>query len=238
LNKKILDISKKNAIQYNSKNFFRFPKTIIKNEIWAKLPQAARSIFPVIGVHCNAQGQCFPGEKTIARLSGRTEKIVRKGINALAELDCFHVNPYITKRGKRSKKFKLNLPRNFKEGAMFPFFRDIVDSGQWNKLTPCAQALYPVMRCFGFVDQYLLADIDPDFDTPMVNEDFKTQYAERKFDLFEGQKSVLCEFAGISSKSFKSAIYNLYLNKLVVYYSNDWWSGMLVFLRNSSELIR
>ncbi len=66
--------------EINYINFFRFNKALVTQKLWANLPKASKSVYPVILVHCNAKGMAFPGQKTIAILSGRTEKTVREGI--------------------------------------------------------------------------------------------------------------------------------------------------------------
>ena len=63
--------------------FFKWDKSLIESKKWAALPKAAKSIFPVIAVHCNAKGECNPSQRKIADLSGRTEKTVSEGIKAL-----------------------------------------------------------------------------------------------------------------------------------------------------------
>jgi hypothetical protein len=69
--------------EINYTNFFKFDKELVRSGKWANLRKASKSVYPVILVHCNARGTAFPGQETIAILSGRTEKTVREGIKGL-----------------------------------------------------------------------------------------------------------------------------------------------------------
>lgn len=87
---------------------FWFDKKLIENKNWAALKSSSKAIYPVIGCHCNKLGEAFPSEMRIAILSGRTDKIVRKGIIGLEEFPGIKIKNYITKRGRRSKRFTIS----------------------------------------------------------------------------------------------------------------------------------
>ena len=67
------------------------------------------------------QGEAFPSEQTIAILSGLTDKVVREGIRGLDGFPGFSFEQYVTRRGRRSNKFQLEMLRNSERGAGFPF---------------------------------------------------------------------------------------------------------------------
>ncbi|MGA9538456.1 MAG: helix-turn-helix domain-containing protein [Desulfobacterales bacterium] len=121
--------------------FFRFDKKWIENKNWALLPMASKAILPVIGCHCDANGNAFPGERRIAILSGLSDKTVRKGIRGLEALPGFESEPYVTSRLKKSKKFTLELP-SLERGRFFSFHKFILESGIWRGLSTVAKAVY------------------------------------------------------------------------------------------------
>jgi len=195
----------------NCGNFFRFDKMIIRKKIWAKLPTASKTIYPVIGVHCNAEGVAFPSELTIAKLSGCTEKTVREGIKGLMGLRGFHKERYITYRGQRAIKYRLN-PLPVEKGRAFFFHKVIIEGGNWSQLTPTARALYPVLRLFSFHDYYeylIREDLDPSYNDNM------DLYKERKYDFLIADIDVIAEHAGISIRSIPPAMKALQENYLL-----------------------
>jgi len=198
----------------NQTNFFWFDKKVIENLNWALLPKSSKAVFPVIACHCDENGIAFPSERTIAILSGRTEKIVRSGINGLDGFPGFQWDTWKTRRGKRAKKYQLELPK-YRKGTVFPFFKETLESGHWRELVPTAQALYPVLRYFGF------------FNLDFYNEAEETEFGEIEFmDVYENRHydfvytdclTGLAKHAGISRRSIYGAIDCLRKNNLFEY---------------------
>ena len=197
---------------FDHTQFFWWPKKLIQDKNWAILPAASKAIWPVIACYCNKNGLAFPGEQTIAVLAGRTDKKVRDGISNLKDFPDFSVEYYNTRDGRRSKKFHVELPASSVKGNAFPFHKHLLESGAWRELKPSAQALYPVMRCFGFFD----LDMYQEFEN--MDEDvgdFDEIYRNRKFDFCHAHKDILAESAGISRKSLYRALHNLAQTSLV-----------------------
>ncbi len=211
--------------------FFWWDKKLIENKNWALLPKSAKAIYPVIACHCNKKGEAFPGEQTIAILSGRTEKKVREGIRDLEGFSGFEWHNYLTKRGRRSKKFHVTFPP-IEKGRSFPFFKFILESGFWRELKPSAQALYPVMRHFAYFDYEMYVDKEClDYDPELFDEIFK----ERDYDFCEAEKSIMAEYAGIARRSLPVALKNLEENFLIE--STNEPLGWKVFLRSRGNRI-
>lgn len=190
-------------------SFFWFEKHLIRNLNWAALPKASKAIYPVIRSHCNKTGDAWPGEETISTLCGRTEKIVRSGIRDLEKLKFpgIRVEPYMTKRGHRSKRFSCKIP-GYKKGELFPFHKDIILGANWSLLKPTAQALYPVMRYFGYADFYEYAD-DELSNVESEKHNGWSNFRDREYDFCEADPRVLCEYAHIASRSYREAIADL-----------------------------
>jgi hypothetical protein len=200
---------------------FWFDKKLIENKNWAALPPASKSVYPVIACYGNEKGESFPGEQTIAILSGRTDKIVRKGIVGLEDFPGVTVFPYITRRGRRSKRYIIE--RHKERGRCFPFYREVFEAGNWLHLKPSAQALYPVMRHYGYFDVH-------DYDTDLSPNDFfedSENFRAREYEFCEAEIDILAEYAGITKRSVYDAIKNLEQCKLI---EKDDYGGWKVFL--------
>jgi hypothetical protein len=180
--------------------FFRFSKKLVREKFWAELPPASKSIYPVIGVHCNAKGSAFPGQLTIAILSGRTPKTVRHGIRGLEKLPGFKAKPDVTSIGQRSYRYYIQPPPK-EPGASFFFNKDIITGGNWLHLKPSAQALYPVLRTFAFFDPEAYDGSAPFY--------WSEAYRDRQFDFVNMDFEVMAEYAGISKRSLDSALQSL-----------------------------
>lgn len=194
----------------NRDAYFFFEKDLITNMNWAMLPKSSKAIYPVIRSYCNKDGKAFPGEGVISAQSGRTEKIVSGGIKGLEGFPGIRIEKYITKRGRHSKRFSCKIPE-YKKGAIFPFHREILLGGNWSLLKPTAQALYPVMRHFGYADYYEYWETaeegtKQEMDVPDWNTD---DFKNREFDFCEAEPSILCEYAHISRRSYNEAINDL-----------------------------
>jgi hypothetical protein len=197
--------------------FFRFDKRWIENLNWARISPAAKAVLPVIACHCNERGESFPGEEVIAALSGRTAKIVRQGIRDLEGFPGFSCERYLTRRGKKGKRFNLVLPPKGERGRSFFFHRGIIDGGIWRKrsseqdragLIPTAQALYPVMRYFSRYDTDENGNIEKLYD-------FSDHYANRSWELCDAEIGQLARFAGIDRRAVKDAMQSLHSNFLL-----------------------
>lgn len=195
----------------NWTQYSRFDKRWIENMNWARTTKTARAIFPVILSHCNECGESFPGEETIAALSGLTEKSVRKGIHDLEGFPGFDWWYYLTRRGKRGKRFSIKLPPKGEKGRSFFFYRGVMDGGIWCNLKSSAQALYPVMRHFARYDQYE----DEAMESADVGEDFLDVFTKRTWELCSAEIGMLARYAGINRRSVTEALKGLETNFLI-----------------------
>jgi hypothetical protein len=210
----------------NLNQFFWWDKKLIENMNWAVLPKSSKAIFPVIACHANSKGEAFPGEQTIAILAGVSDKIVRKGIRGLETFPNFRCDYYVSRRGKRAKKFFLNIPSNNSGHNAFPFYKFILESGIWRKIKPSAKSLYPVLRYFGFFDINLYADLE---NLEICEADFEEVFPDRKYDFCEADPGILAQFAGIHRNSINAALDDLANNFLIESYGYLEWK---VFLRS------
>jgi len=189
--------------EINEINFFTFEKKLILEKQWAALPPAAKSIFPVICSHCNAEGSCYPSEQTIAILSGCTAKTVQTGLKGLRSMEkVFHIKKKLTNIGHHRNTYQIDFPEQ-KKGIMFPFHKSIIESGNWSLLTRSAKALYPVMRAFSFWEDNLTDQFDID------------DYKEREYDFVNAERDVLNDHAGIHGSTFYKALHSLQENYFI-----------------------
>lgn len=177
---------------------------------WARISPAAKAVLPVIACHCNERGEAFPGEEVIAALSGLTAKSVRdSGIKkGLDGFPGFSWEYYLTRRGKRGKRFMIEFPPKGEQGQAFFFYRGIIDGGIWCGLKPTAQAIYPVLRHFA---RY---DIEEDESSEDPSE-FLDDYKKRRWELCSSEIGQLAKHAGIDRRSVAEAMANLKKNFLL-----------------------
>jgi hypothetical protein len=202
------------------------------NMNWAILPKASKAVFPVIACHCDKNGLSFPGERTIGILSGNTDKTVREGLRGLRDFPEFKMSYYITKRGRKAKRFFLNLPSQNLKGRSFPFYKFLLESGQWRELKPTAKALYPVMRHWGYFDIYKYAEEE---DLELDECDMNEIYPVREYDFCEAEKRLMAEHAGISVRSINGALVSLQNNFLVELLGGMY--GWKVYLKSKDQTI-
>ena len=215
---------------WDRKGHFWFDKKFIENKNWAVLPQASKSVFPVIACHRNDRGLAFPGEQRIGILSGLSDKTVRQGIKGLDDFPGLKINNYVTKRGRRSKKFNISKPPD-DPGRAFPFYKEILECGNWLHLKPSAHAVYPVMRYFGFFDNGLVFEAyTMETDTEYDLSEFDEIYRNRDWDFCEAELDILAEYAGITKRSIYGALKNLEECNLIEKYSDENLNGWKVFL--------
>ncbi len=221
----------------NQKQFFWFDRNLIKNMNWAMLSKSAKAVFPVIASHCDQKGRAFPGEETIAAIAGVTDKVAREGIKTLDGFPNFEWSNYLTRRGKRGKKFFLKLPSSSKQGKAFPFYKFIFDSGIWSELKPTAKALYPVMRHFSYLnlEDYLNYQSESQGLEEEPAEFFEEgdAFKQRDFEICEAEPVILAKFAGIHRNSLGSALINLEHNCLIE--PDDESDAWRVFLRSKDN---
>jgi len=103
-------------------------------------------------------------------------------------------------------RYKVAFPP-WERGLIFLFHKAIIEGGNWSRLTPTAQALYPVLRTYAFFDheEYMMREDDFEFDA----DDFLSLYKNREYDFVDADIDILTEYAGISKQSVRPA-----LNKL------------------------
>lgn len=192
----------------NEVQFFLMRKDWIDSGAWAALPKASKAVLPVIAAHVNQHGIAFPGERTIAILSGRTDKVARSGIEGLASFPGLNIKNTVTPRGHRMKIFRLDLPnpKDKRKRGSFPLYRAVFDGGNWRQLKPSAQALYPVMRHFGFFDLDFFAHLE---DLSISREEFKEYYLSRPYDLCNAEIGEMARLAGIDRRSMGEALESL-----------------------------
>jgi hypothetical protein len=212
---------------WDSKGHFWFDKQLIENKNWANMTQAGKSVFPVIASHRNnLTGEAFPCERTIAILAGRSDKIVRNGIRDLEDMPGIEFKHYITRKGRKSKKFFIDKPPNEK-GRAFPFYKAVLETGIWSRMKPTAQALYPVMLHFGYYDPDIYSTIEDDSSSIEDPIDF---FPNRKWDICDADLDILSSYAGITQRSIKAALLNLESVKMIES-DNKLSRGWKVFIR-------
>jgi len=210
-----------NPEKINYEQFFLFDKEIIKDMRWASLPKVAKGIYPVIACHANKNGKAFPGETTIAILSGYREMKVREGTKKLEEFRMLDVSKKKTKKGYYRKEYKINLPKEEDQTKIFLFHKTIFEGGNWRELKHSAQALYPVMRCFSNFNADLYSEIE-NMDGVNKDDDFREMFRYREWDFCSETLNKMAKFSGITRRTIKEAINSLQENFLIEPIERGW----------------
>lgn len=183
--------------EINQVNFYRQSKPFVLRGHWAEMPKASKAIYPVIACHADEKGISYPGTETIAALAGIDSDTVTKGIKGLKDntLLVRKIETYVTCKGHSAYRYHLDFPA-MEKGLSFPFYKSLLEGGNWAMLNSSGKALYMAIRAYAFYDEYNLG---------FVMED----YVERTNEVCEADVKILCEFAGIHPKSFKSGLQSL-----------------------------
>ncbi|WP_319550377.1 helix-turn-helix domain-containing protein [Desulfogranum marinum] len=173
---------------------FWFDDRMIKDGTWASLSNGAKGVYVSIAVHCDEEGTAFPGEDTIAKLTGLSRKTVRKAINELAKAGLLRIERWKTKRGHSAKRYHVKkTPRD----TGFPFSKDIVATGTWGEMGSCGQAVYISMRNYCYWDGY------------EESYDSLTDFKERTFEYCSAEIEYLLEDTGVTKSTYYRGIKSL-----------------------------
>jgi len=198
----------------NYTNFFRFDKSLVIDKSWSKMPPAAKSIYPVIAVHCNKEGLSFPSQLTIAILSGTVTKTVRTGIEFLKKFPGIKIFRTLS-RGHVMYRYQINITP-FKRGSAFALYKCIFEGGHWMQLSSSAHALYVVMRALSFFDSEEYCEIeDLEYGYDMQALIAEGEFQKRKYDFVDAETKTLAEYAGICPVTTNNALKQLEESSLI-----------------------
>lgn len=190
----------------SSRVFFRWDRGHFTDRRWKELPSAAKSVFPVIACHCDRDGSCYPGLKTISDLAGKSEKTVSKGIKALSSMKFLRFQYRMTSSGWWSKTYHIDFPRrDDRTKRCFWFYRSLIDDGTWAKLRRTSHALYPVMRCLGDYGRGTSMRAGDD----AILRKNRIHFENRLFDYCLSSPAELADYADISPRYIRTALDDL-----------------------------
>jgi hypothetical protein len=201
----------------------RMAREIIEQGYWAKLKPSSKEIYPSILKHVNKSGLAFPSIRTLAIISGVTEKTAGKGVKGLEGLPGFNKVRKMSRRGHTAYHYFIKEPTpDSKHTIWLSHSPDLHQS--MSQLTPTAKAVLPVLKCFSYweVDRYCkLEEIEY---SPL---EFTEIYKDRKYDFMKADESIICELAGISKKSlpdaYKSLVHHYFIEPLEFYEGRKVW---------------
>jgi len=102
----------------------------------------AKAIFPVIAIHANKSGECWPGKNRIAKLSGMAKDTTDKAFQDLLDAKIICINK---PDGKINKKNPIEIVFDDYEDDMsgnIRFYKKIVTSGIWAVLPEKAKVVF------------------------------------------------------------------------------------------------
>jgi len=189
----------------------RMPRIIIEESLWANLDQASKSVYVPLLKFVNKNGRAFPSLRTLAIVSGVTEKTAGKGIKGLDGLPGFNKIRWISSRGHIAYKYKIDEPPPDHKHTVW-ISHDYINGGNWSQLTPTAQAVLPVLKFFAFWEIEWYCELE-DMEYELI--EFTDIYKNRKYDFMDADESVVYEMAGISKRSLPEAYESLAQHYLI-----------------------
>ena len=197
----------------NENTFFKIPKSYVHSKLWRGLPLSTKSIFPVIGSHMNSRGVAYPGQETIAALSGCDLKTVRTGIEGMLNMPNVEIRTKITKQGRRMKKYKFTPPT--KKEPAFSFYGSVITFGHWRLLRKqlkanASHAVYVTLLAYAFYDIELDLSLRTKekrlFPLERLSDFYKTDFPKRKYEFVSAELDITASQSGVSLKTAKKAI--------------------------------
>ncbi len=202
--------------ELNENALFWFDKELIEKFLKQDDPvKSALGVFPILASFCGKSGSIEITQKTIGKYLSKAKHSrpsVKCGIEELDEL----ISDFkITKTKNGGNRYHVPLiPKA--SSKVFPFYRSIIDSGIWAKLTPSAKVLYLAMRSHAYfdLDEYQIA---ADFENYVEDGTWQENYKSRKFEFLRMSKSQLGAISGLTRPSVYDSLEYLEENGLIVW---------------------
>jgi hypothetical protein len=184
---------------------FRVPRIIVEECYWAALSSASKSVYVPLLKFVNKNGSAFPSIRTLAIVSGVTEKTAGHGIKGLEGLPGFKKIRKVSRRGHIAYNYFIEEPPPDNKHTIW-MSHSYINGGNWSLLTPTAQAVLPVLKCFSYweIERYCKEQ-----GMEYSPADLTEIYRFREYDFVDADESIICEFAGVSKRSLAAAYKSL-----------------------------
>ena len=146
-----------NEKQIKKPRIYWLPLNLVTRGKWRDLTKTAKAILPVLGLHADDCGVCWPSRELISELSGiKKLEYVDSGLN------CLRTMGLMDKR-RRGRKNIYTLKENAirRSGSYFPMTEGRFTSGWWAKLKPCEKAVFVVLAVKGTIVKLDSFDLFP-----------------------------------------------------------------------------
>lgn len=133
------------------------PLNLVTRGKWRDLINTAKAILPVLGLHADDCGVCWPSRELISELSGiKKLEYVDIGLNCLQGMG-------LMDKRRRGRKNIYTLKENAirKSGSYFPMTEGRFTGGWWAKLKPCEKAVFVVLAVKGTIIKLDRFDLFP-----------------------------------------------------------------------------
>jgi len=196
---------------FNNGLHSRMAREIIEQGYWAKLRTSSQAIYPSILKFINKNGLAFPSLRTLAIVSGVTEKTAGKGVQGLEGLPGFRKIRKISRHGHTIYNYTIKEPLPDYQHTIW-FSHSYINGGNWSKLNPTAKAVLPVLKCFASWDIEPYCELEEIEYIPIEHREI---YKGRKYDFMNAEEANICELAGITKKSLPNAYRSLITNHII-----------------------
>ena len=197
--------------------FLRIPREVVEDRYWSNLTTASKAVYLPLLKFVNKNGSAWPSQRTLAIVSGITEKTAGKGVKGLDGLPGFEKKKRITRRGHTSNYYLIKEPSPEYLQTIW-FSHAYINGGNWSQLTPVAKAIFPVLKHFAWWDIDLYCGLEDLEYSPIENSEI---YRDRDYDFMNAEESIICEFAGISRRSLSDAYESLVSQDLIKFLGVD-----------------
>lgn len=205
------------SLYAHPRSFTRLPRSVIGFEhngdiyagVWSTLKHTSKAVLIVLLRHVNSEGVSFPSQEVICAKSGiNTLKTVGNACVELEGAGLIKINKFVTPRGKRANRYILTKKLLESQDYIASYHHN-VEAGYWAVMGNrghISQALYWAIRFFDTPR----ADLDSeqsDFGwTDYDSDEGREWLAKRDGDVCCAERDVLCEFAGITTRSYGPAM--------------------------------
>ena len=190
--------------------FFRMRRDIIDDLLWAGLPTASQAVYPTLLTFVSRHGLAYPSLRTLAIMSGVTEKTAGNGIRNLEGIPGFTKYLEYNRRGHPSYQYEIKEPLADSDHSII-FRHAYFDGGNWCQVSPTGKAVFPVLKHLAWWKFYEYCELE---DIEFREMEMINVFKDRDYDFMDAAEEHICQLAGICRRSLPGAFASLTENYL------------------------
>jgi len=198
--------------------YYRLPLRLITQGKWLRITHGAKAVLPVLGMHADDNGVCWPGVKLIQELTDLYHRdTIREATRSLISLDLIEK----VRQGRRNVYY-LKPPAITVGKSYYPMSEEFIKT-HWKSLSYVEKAVFGVLAVKAAIEDPDWPDVPEGINLPPWAERLELGDDEDVFGHGEIQKKKWIRLAGVSFPSWNTAIEGL-VNKdqIVLSGENDY----------------